>query len=449
MSDSSSLLRDLLNISARAVKLGERLDDPKTLSNLLEESRRLGLSEEFCRRLLGLLIEEEKRVKGAVEGEDGLRLRRFAARAMELRKAGRRIVRLELGEPDFSASEKIVEAACEAIREGRTKYSSAAGLRELKEELASNLSNKYGVDLKAENIAITAGGTLATYAAIEVLSRPGDSIMVIEPAWPLYAHQIKRLGRRVVRVRTRVEDGWDPVEAVQEKVSRLVKIIILNYPNNPTGKVLDRKSFKALLDLAEDYDLWIVSDEVYIDFSYNGEAPSILEYDYPKTYYLNSFSKTWGMTGFRVGFVVSDPEIAKRVSGVLSTVMTCVPEFIQRAALAALRDEESRRKNVELIGRRLRVLYEELSRSKLIELIPPEGAMYVFPKIKADGFSSWNFAEKLLEREGIAVAPGKCFGEPYDDHLRISAVVDEAELRDAAKRIVKAVEGGIWRKDCA
>ena len=449
MSGSSSLLRDLLNISARTVKLDERLDDPKILSNLLGESRRLGLSEEFCRRLLGLLIEEKEKVKGVVEGEDGLRLRRFAARAMELRKAGRRIVRLELGEPDFSASEKIVEAACEAIREGRTKYSSAAGLRELKEELASNLSSKYGVDLKAENIAITAGGTLATYAAIEVLSRPGDSIMVIEPAWPLYAHQIKRLGRRVVRVRTRVEDGWDPVEAVREKVSRLVKIIILNYPNNPTGKVLDRKSFKALLDLAEDYDLWVVSDEVYIDFSYNGEAPSILEYNYPKMYYLNSFSKTWGMTGFRVGFVAADPEIAKRVSGVLSTVMTCVPEFIQRAALAALRDEESKKRNVELIGRRLKVLYEELSRSKLIELIPPEGAMYVFPKIKAEGFSSWNFAEKLLEKEGIAVAPGKCFGEPYDDHLRISAVVDEAELRDAARRIVKAVEERIWRKDDA
>jgi len=445
LGEPSNLLRDLLNISARAVRLGERLDDPKTFLDLLEESRRLGLSEEFCRRLLGLLIEEWEKAEGIAEkGEDGLRLRRFAARAMELRKAGRKIVRLELGEPDFSASEKIVEAACEAIREGRTKYSSAAGLRELKEELASNLSDRYGVDLKAENIAVTAGGTLATYAAIEVLSKPGDSVMVVEPAWPLYAHQVRRLGRRVVRVRTRVEDGWDPVEAIQEKVSKLVKIIILNYPNNPTGKVLDRRSFKGLLDLAEDYDLWVVSDEVYIDFSYNGEAPSILEYDYPKAYYLNSFSKAWGMTGFRVGFVVSDPEIAKKVSGVLSTVMTCVPEFIQRAALAALRDEESRRRNVELIGRRLKVLYEELSRSRLIKLIPPEGAMYVFPKIEADGFSSWNFAEKLLEREGIAVAPGACFGEPYDNHLRISAVVDEAELRDAARRIVKAVEERIW-----
>ena len=443
MSEPSSLLKDLLNISAKTIKLGGRLDDPKILSKLLEESRRLGLSEEFCRRLLGLLI-EEGRVKGAVEREDGLRLRRFAARAMELRKAGRRVIRLELGEPDFSASGKIVEATCEAIREGRTKYSSAAGLRELKEELASNLSSRYGVDLKAENIAITAGGTLATYAAIEVLSKPGDSVMVVEPAWPLYAHQVRRLGRRVVRVRTRVEDGWDPVEAIQEKVSKLVKIIILNYPNNPTGKVLDRRSFKGLLDLAEDYDLWVVSDEVYIDFSYNGEAPSILEYDYPKAYYLNSFSKAWGMTGFRVGFVVSDPEITKKVSGALSTVMTCVPEFIQRAALAALRDEESRRRNVELIGRRLKVLYEELSRSRLIKLIPPEGAMYVFPKIEADGFSSWNFAEKLLEREGIAVAPGACFGEPYDNHLRISAVVDEPELRDAARRIVKAVEERIW-----
>jgi len=153
------------------------------------------------------------------------------------------------------------------------------------------------------------------------------------------------------------------------------------------------------------------------------------------------------MSGFRIGFVITDPEIAGKVSGVLSTVMTCVPEFIQRAALAALRDEESRKRNVELIGKRLKVLYEELSKSRLIQLIPPEGAMYVFPKIKAEGFSSWSFAEKLLEKEGVAVAPGACFGEYYDDHLRISAVVDEAELRDAAGKIVKAVEEEIWRKD--
>ena len=144
---------------------------------------------------------------------------------------------------------------------------------------------------------------------------------------------------------------------------------------------------------------------------------------------------------------MANPEIAGKVSGVLSTVMTCVPEFIQRAALAALRDEESKRRNVELIGRRLKVLYEELSKSKLIQLIPPEGAMYVFPKIKAEGFSSWSFAENLLEEEGIAVAPGACFGEYYDDHLRISAVVDEDELRDAAHRIAEALEREIWRKD--
>ena len=448
MGESSGLLRELLKISARTLKLGRVLDNSETFSSLLEESRRLGLSEEFCRRLLGLLIEESEKIqKTVVKREDGLRLRRFAARAMEMRKAGRKVIRLELGEPDFSASEKIVEAACEAIREGRTKYSSAAGLKELKEEIASNLSSRYGVDLKAENVAITAGGTLATYAAIEALSRPGDSVMVIEPAWPLYAHQIRKLGRRVIKVRTRIEDGWDPIEAIEEKISRLVKIIILNYPNNPTGKVLDHESFRRLLDLAEDYDVWVVSDEVYVDFSYNGRAPSILEYGYPKMYYLNSFSKTWGMTGFRIGFVVASPEIAGKVSGVLSTVMTCVPEFIQRAALAALRDEESKRRNVELIGRRLKVLYEELSKSKLIQLIPPEGAMYVFPKIKAEGFSSWSFAENLLEEEGIAVAPGACFGEHYDDHLRISAVVNEDELRDAAHRIVEALEREIRRKD--
>jgi len=154
---------------------------------------------------------------------------------------------------------------------------------------------------------------------------------------------------------------------------------------------------------------------------------------------LNSFSKTWGMTGFRIGYVVSDPDTVKKVAAVQNTAMTCIPEFIQRAALAALNDEESAKRNVELVGKRLKTLYEELSKSDLIEIRPPQGSMYIFPKIKIENFDSWKFARKLLEDKSVAVAPGACFGN-YDNHLRISAVLNEKPLREACKRIREELE---------
>ena len=424
------LVKDLID---KGFTLSEILDDA------LESCGRLGLSDEFCRRFLGLLDEELERIRGVEKAEDGLRLRMFAAKAMEMQKAGKEVFRLELGEPDFSAPERAVEAAVQALRKGLSKYTSSIGIRELREAIASKLSEKYGVDLKPDNVAITAGGTLATYAAIQVLTKPGDEVMVIDPAWPLYAHQARRFDRRVVKVETSFEDGWNPVEKIVEKMTKLTKMIILNYPNNPTGKVLDRRSFEKIIEIAEENNAWIMSDEVYSDFSYNRRAPSILEYGYERSYYLNSFSKTWGMTGFRVGYVVADPEIARKVSMAQSTAMTCIPEFVQRAALAALMDEESAKRNVELVGRRLKVLYEELSKSRLIDVKPPEGAMYIFPKIRIDGFDSWDFAPKLLEEKGVVVAPGACFGR-YDDHLRISAVLDEDRLREAIKRLREGLE---------
>ena len=432
------MLEQLLKLCSEVISR-ENLSNPETLTRALEECRRLNLSEDFARRLLGLLLEEYSRLYGPQEREDGLGLRAFAARAREMQLSGRPVMRLELGEPDFSAPPSVVEAACKAISEGYSKYGPAIGITELREAIAEKLSERFGVDLKVDNVAITAGGTFATYGSIEALSKPGDEIVIIEPAWPLYSHQAKRLGRKVSKIKTTFEEDWNPVKSLQEKVSKLTKIIIINYPNNPTGKVLDPKTLKEILEIAEDVGAWVISDEVYIDFSYNGKPTSILQLSTQKTLMLNSFSKTWGMTGFRVGYVVSEPEIVKKVAAAQNTALTCIPEFIQRAALAALNDEQAAKRNIELIGKRLNILYEELSKSSLIDVKPPQGAMYIFPRIKLENFDSWEFAKALLEEKEVAVAPGACFGD-YNNHLRISAVLDEKPLREACKRIREFLE---------
>jgi len=431
-------IREILKLCAECIK--GNLGEGDLLEKLLAEARKLGLSEEFARRLLGLMLDERHRIRGEVTPPSGLKLREFASKVQELQRGGEKVMRLELGEPDFSAPPSVVEAACRALQEGLSKYGPATGIKELRQALASKLSERFGVDLKLDNVVITAGGTFAVYGSIEAVTKPGDEVVVIEPAWPLYAHQIRWLGRRVLAIKTRFEDDWDPVEELQEKVSKLTKLIILNYPNNPTGKILDKGSLKAVLELAEDVGAWVLSDEVYMDFCYKDRFVSTLEFPIEKKIVVNSFSKTWGMTGFRVGYIVSDPEIAMKVARAQNTAMTCIPEFVQRAALAALNDEESARRNVELVGERLKILYEELSKSKLIEVKPPEGAMYVFPRIKIKGFDSWKFAWMLLERKRVSIAPGACFGEDYNNHLRISAVLDGEPLREACRRIREAIE---------
>lgn len=433
-----SRVRELVKLCSDWIK-GDLLSQ-ELIEELEEECRKLDLSEGFARRLLGLMLEERERSRGEKPAPSGLKLREFASRARELQQRGEKVMRLELGEPDFSAPPSVVEAACKALREGYSKYGPAAGIKELRQAIASKLSERLRLDLKLGDVVITAGGTFAVYGSIEAVTRPGDEVVVIEPAWPLYTHQARWLGRRVLTIRTRFEDDWDPVKKLQEKVSKLTKLIILNYPNNPTGKILDKGSLKAILELAEDVGAWVLGDEVYMDFCYKDGFASILELPAERKIIVNSFSKTWGMTGFRVGYVVSDPETVMKIARAQNTVMTCIPEFVQRAALAALSDEESARRNIKLIGERLRILYEELSKSKLIEVKPPEGAMYIFPRIKVNGFDSWKFAWTLLEKKKVSIAPGACFGEDYNNYLRISAVLDGEPLREACRRIREAIE---------
>jgi len=431
-------IREILKLCAECIR--ENLGEGDLLEKLLAEARKLGLSEESARRLLGLMLDEQQGIRGEITPPSGLKLREYASRAKELQQMGRRIMRLELGEPDFSAPPSVIEAACKALREGYSKYGPATGIKELRLAIASKLSEKFGLDLVFDNVVITAGGTFAVYGSIEAVTKPGDEVAVIEPAWPLYIHQVRWLGRKPLRIKTRFEEDWDPVEQLQEKVSRLTKLIIINYPNNPTGKILGRDKIKAILEIAEDAGAWILSDEVYMDFCYADGFSSILEHTMERVIMINSFSKTWGMTGFRVGYAVADKDTAMRIARAQNTAITCIPEFVQRAALAALEDEESARRNVELVGKRLRILYEELSKSKLIEVKPPEGAMYIFPRIRVEGFDSWKFAWKLLEEREVAVAAGASFGEEYNNHLRISAVLSEEPLREACKRIREALE---------
>ncbi len=423
------------------ISLLDRSAEARLRARVLEECRRLGLGEELGVRLLNILVENSLEAQGKTGGDE-FAYRRIFVKAAEMLRRGERIIRMEVGEPDFGAPQSVVEAMCQAARQGYAKYSSGQGLSELREAVASKTSEKLGVSLTQDNVVITVGGVMATYLSIEALTRPGDEVVVVEPGWPLYKPQARLHGRRVVEAVARMEDGWSPVEALREVVGDSTRLIVINYPNNPTGKVLTRGEMEEILELAERYDAWVVSDEVYMDYIYEGSPVSVLQFTYPKTVQIGSFSKAWGMTGYRIGYLITRKEEARRMAHIQNLIITNLPEFIQKAALKALEEDEVVRRNVEEMRRRLEVLCDELGRSSQIEFRKPQGAMYVFPRIKA-GTDSVEFAWRLLEEKKVAVAPGASFGQGFRSYFRVSAGRPVEELREGARRIVEALEESV------
>jgi len=449
--------REILRLAAKRRELSSKISDIKSrlgmdvldrrveaelFNDALRFSEELGLDKDFTGRFISLLISESTKAQVERIGKTGrIGLREIFYMALELEKSGRKIIRLEIGEPDFTASLDVVDEACRALREGRSRYLSSYGIIELREAIAERLNNMYGVDFKPENILVTSGGVTAIYIAIQVLSRIGDEVLVPEPAWPLYREIAEHLGRRYVPLRTSIEDRWTVKSGELSKhTTPASKLLVFNYPNNPTGRALSLTELKDLVEEARESSLTIISDEVYSQYYFHGRyAPSIIQVLDEGYVLVGSFSKTWGMTGYRIGYLVGDKEFIEKAARILGLIMTCIPEFIQRAALKALRDEENVVKNVEEVKKRVRYMYSKLQENSLIEVYPSDGAFYLFPRIKIAGFDSSEFALKLLKEHGVAVAPGSGFGE-YNQHIRLSAVKPINEIDEGVEKLNQAIQ---------
>ncbi len=424
------------------VSVVDRFLESRILSELTSFSESLGLEREFTRRLLSIIIsdsvklQEEKILKTEVIG-----LREIFYKAIELERSGKKIIRMEVGEPDFPVPDSVVEEVCRALREGKTRYTDFAGIRELREALAKHINDLHGTDLKPSNILITAGGVMAIYIAIQVLSNLGDEVLVPEPAWPLYKQIAEHLGRRYIPVRTKIEDKWIlRKEQLIKNLTESSRLLILNYPNNPTGKALTLSELKDIALEARERNITVISDEVYSEYFFNGgKAPSIMDVLDDGYVVVGSFSKTWAMTGFRIGYIIAEEKIIEKALKILGYMVTCLPEFIQRGALKALEEKEYVKKNVEEVKKRVEHVLLKLSRCRYVEVVPPDGAFYLFPKIKIKDFDSSSFALKLLEEKNVSIAPGSSFGE-YRDHVRISAVKSLGELDVGVETFIQALE---------
>jgi aspartate aminotransferase len=351
-------------------------------------------------------------------------------KAKALEEEGKKIIHLEVGEPDFKPPKEVKTALEEVYDKGYGKYGSPKGITELRKDLAVIEQSELEDDARfvlSDNIMICPGARFAVYLAITTLLNPGDEIIVIEPAWPAYKDCALNAGIKVRTIKTTLETKWEPsIDQINNAINENTKMIILNYPNNPTGKILSDELLDSIIQTAKEHDLYVLSDEIYEKY-YNDRhywAKQVWIYDYEKIIVTKSFSKSHAMTGYRIGWVIAEPSIIEKMSKLQALSLTNVSEPIQYVALQALKVDTS--ENTEIIKSRLDALVK-IAKDIGLEFVEPDGAMYLFAKTKYKNFDATKFSEKLLEH-GVAIAPGEGFGD-YKEFFRITAI-DETRLKE-------------------
>lgn len=444
-----AVTEDILRAVAKRNKLAERLGqlkktlgiDPVDLdaeaelrAQITKTAAENGIDPEHAQRILGLLIQEALKVQQPQKTPQITHMDIFR-KAKQVEMSGQKVYHLEVGEPDFGAPSIVGEALSWAALNGYAAYGEAKGRPELRAAIKELLREKTGVDVSTDQIVVTPGGRFAVYLAAAATLRPGDQAAVIDPSWPLYKQVVEMMYSRTLTLHTTIDDRWRPSsEALDKVLKQNPRTIFINYPNNPTGVTLSPAEMAGLVEEAKRRGAYLVSDEVYIDYCFT-KFTSALESGYEKTITINSFSKSWGMTGYRIGYLVASKEIADRAARILAQLVTCVPEFIQMAAIKAIEDKETPQKYGDTMRRRLEIVCKELDKigSKYIK---PNGGMYVFPKIGDSGFDSAAFALNLLEKTRVAVAPGTAFGD-YPEYIRISVGLNEEDLRRGMQILVE------------
>ncbi|MFZ8921727.1 MAG: aminotransferase class I/II-fold pyridoxal phosphate-dependent enzyme [Nitrosopumilaceae archaeon] len=346
-------------------------------------------------------------------------------KAKSMEQEGKKIIHMEVGEPDFLPPAITNQALGEVYDKGFLKYGQAKGIPQFRKALAQHVSKNFNVNVTQDNIMVTPGARFGIFTAINTLLNPGDELIVIEPAWPAYKDCALHAGVKVRTINTTFENKWEPsIDQIEQTINSNTKMIALNYPNNPTGKILPEKLQNEIVDLAIKNNLFILSDEIYSQYSFV-DWKSILDYNYEKTIVTQSFSKSHAMTGFRIGYTIAKPQIIDKMSKFEALCLTNVSEPMQYVAMKALEADTSN--NTNTVQRRLEVLIKKANEMNL-DFINPDGAMYLFARVNQEGFDGVQFANTLLDK-GVAVAPGEGFGD-YKKFIRLSACQDERILSD-------------------
>ncbi|MCE9637619.1 MAG: pyridoxal phosphate-dependent aminotransferase [Planctomycetes bacterium] len=362
------------------------------------------------------------------------------ARARALEAKGRNIVHLEIGEPDFDTPAHIIDEGVRALRHGFTHYGPSPGLPQLREAICEHVTKTRGIACKPENVVVTPGGKPIMFFAMLALVEPGDEVLYPNPGFPIYESMIKFAGGTPVPLRLVEEKGFSlDLDMVESRLSSKTKMIVLNSPQNPTGGTLTKDDVAQLAALLRKFpDVIVLSDEIYSDLVYDGEHHSILRHEgFPeRTILLDGFSKTFAMTGWRLGYGVMPADLAAQVARLQTNATSCTASFTQMAGVAALRgDWGPIRAMVEEFHRRRDLIVDGLNSIPGFTCVKPRGAFYVFPNITGTGIPAKVLQQRLLEEAGVACLAGTAFGEWGEGYLRFSYANSTENILEALHRV--------------
>ncbi len=367
------------------------------------------------------------------------------ARAKALEAQGRDIVHLEIGQPDYDTPQYIKDAACQALADGHTGYGPSAGVMEARERFASYLAETRGMEVSAEEVVITPGAKPILFFGLLALVDEGDEVICPNPGFPIYESVTEFVGATAVPAPLREENQFRlDAEELKGLVTDKTKMIILNSPHNPTGSVLTREDLEAIAEIAIANDVWVLSDEPYSKMIYDGEHHSIAAIDGMKerTILLEGFSKTYAMTGWRLGYAAMPAELADQVAKLQTNSNSCTATFIQYAGIAALDGpQDESEAMMDSFKMRRDIMVDGLNDIPGISCLSPAGAFYVFPNVTECEDPCDVLAKRCLDEAGVAVLSGTAFGAYGEGYLRLSSANSVENINEALKRIADMLAG--------
>ena len=359
------------------------------------------------------------------------------ARALE--RQGKNIIHLEIGEPDFDTPKNIVEAGVDALHKGWTHYGPSAGLPELRQAIAEEITRTRGVEVKSDEVVVVPGGKPIIFFTLLALADVGDEVIYPNPGFPIYESMIHYLGARAVPIRLQEEKDFGlDVDELASLITDRTRLIIINSPQNPTGGVLSKRDIQDIAEAIGDRNIMVLSDEIYSRLIFDGEHYSIMSVPgfKDRTILLDGFSKTYAMTGWRMGYGVMRPDLATHITRLMTNSNSCTASFTQVAGIEAVRGDQSSVEKMRMeFQRRRDAFVAGLNRIKGFSCRMPQGAFYVFPNITKTGWTSKKLADAMLDEAGVACLSGTAFGDFGEGYLRFSVANSLENLNKALERI--------------
>lgn len=387
-----------------------------------------------------------KHLSIAARNVEGQPMFKMLDKVQRLERTGQKILHFELGEPNFDTPANIVEAACQALKNGETHYTSSMGLYAFREVVQQTTLVSRSFKPEIEQILVTPGANAIIYLAVSCLVNPGEEVIVPDPGFPTYYSAIRYCGAIPVTVPLYESNQFrlNP-DDLRKRITSKTRLIIINSPSNPTGAVMTPEEINEVARIAAEHDIYLLSDEIYARMVFAGgssfHTPAVLDKCKERTIIINGFSKAFAMTGWRLGVAIGPKEVIEKMGLVVQTIVSCVPPFIQLAGIEAIKGDQSAIADMLTSYQKRRdVLVAGLNGIPGIKCVKPEGALYAFPNISGTGMTSDEFADFALEKAGVALLPGNNFGVHGEGFVRLCYVNTLANIEHAIEKLTQAMK---------